>query len=194
MAFDYSDAPEQRENSPIPAGTVVTVQMTIRSGGAGDGGWLTRSKDGGCEMIDAEFVVVDGPHARRKFWERMVVTGTTDGQNKAAEITRSKLRAMLESGRGIKPTDMSEAARRARVADISDFEGLRFIAKVGVEKGGPRADGNGDWPDKNRLDLVITPERKDWHAVEQPPRPLHPATPASKDPEPVMIAKPAWAS
>ena len=69
MAFDYTDAPEQRGTELIPADTVATVQVTIRPGGAGEGGLLKRSKDGGCEMIDAEFVVVDGPHAKRKLWE-----------------------------------------------------------------------------------------------------------------------------
>ena len=67
----------------IPDDTVATVQVTIRPGGAGEGGLLKRSKDGGCEMLDLEFVVVDGPHAKRKLWERMIVSGTTDGHAKA---------------------------------------------------------------------------------------------------------------
>ena len=53
MAFDYTDAPEQRGTELIPADTVATVQLTIRPGGAGEGGLLKRSKDGGCEMLDA---------------------------------------------------------------------------------------------------------------------------------------------
>ena len=97
MAFDYTEAPEQRGDGPIPDGTVATVQLTIRPGGAGEGGLLKRSQDGGCEMLDCEFVVVDGPHAKRKLWERMIVSGTTDGHAKAAEISRGKLRAILES-------------------------------------------------------------------------------------------------
>ena len=131
MAYDYTDAPEQRGDGPIPDGTVATVQLTIRPGGAGEGGLLKRSRDGACEMLDLELVVVDGPHARRKFWENMVVSGTTGGHAKAVEISRGKLRAILESARGVKPNDTSEGARKARTAEPNDFDGLRFIAKIG---------------------------------------------------------------
>ena len=193
MAFDYTDAPEQRGTELIPADTVATVQVTIRPGGAGEGGLLKRSKDGGCEMIDAEFVVVDGPHAKRKLWENLIVSGTTDGHTKAAEISRGRLRAILESARGIKPNDTSKEAREARTAELGDFDGLRFIAKIGIEKGRPKNDGSGEsYPDRNTIAAVITPDRKDWHTVEQVPRPAGPV--ASNAAVVVPIAKPAWAS
>jgi hypothetical protein len=67
--FDYSEAQPQRDL--IPHGTIVTLQLTVRAGGAGEDGQLTRSKDGLCEMLDAEFTVVDdGEFTRRKLWER----------------------------------------------------------------------------------------------------------------------------
>ena len=120
MTYDYTDAPEQRGNELIPADTVATVQLTIRLGGAGEGGLLKRSQDGGCEMLDCELVVVDGPHMKRKLWERMIISGTTDGHAKAAEISRGKLRAFLESARGIKPNDTSKEARNARTAELGE--------------------------------------------------------------------------
>jgi hypothetical protein len=193
MAYDYTDAPEQRGNELIPADTVATVQLTIRPGGAGEGGLLKRSKDGACEMIDAEFVIVDGPHAKRKLWENLVIAGTTDGHAKAAEISRGKLRAILESARGIKPNDTSKEAREARTAELGDFDGLRFIAKIGIEKGRPKNDGTGEsYPDRNTIAAVITPDRKDWHTVEQVPRPARPV--AGDSAVVVPIAKPVWAS
>jgi hypothetical protein len=193
MAYDYTDAPEQRGNELIPADTIATVQLTIRPGGAGEGGLLKRSKDGGCEMIDAEFVVVDGPHAKRKLWENLVISGTTDGHAKAAEIARGRLRAMLESARGIKPGDTSVDARKARTAELGDFDGLRFIARIGIEKGRQKNDGTGDsYPDRNIIAAVITPDRKDWHTVEQAPRPAGSA--AANAAVVVPISKPAWAS
>ena len=48
----------------FPAGTVATVQLTVRPGGAGEGGWLKRSKDGNSEGLDCEFVLLDG-HVRQ---------------------------------------------------------------------------------------------------------------------------------
>ena len=112
-------------------------------------------------------------------------------------MNRGTLRAIIESARGIKPKDVSPQARQARTADLKDFEGLIFIAKIGVEKGKSKNDGSGEnWPDKNILAAVITPDRQDWHPVEQPP-PFNGggdgsggATPPASTP----IAKPAWAS
>ena len=131
-------------------------------------------------MLDLEFVVVDGPQAKRKLWERMVISGTTDGHAKAAEISRGKLRAILESARGIKPGDVSPEARKARTAEFSDFDGLRFIAKIGIEKGSPKNDGSGEnYADRNTIAMVITPDRKDWHAVEQAPRARPARSPAT---------------
>jgi hypothetical protein len=195
MAYDYTEAPPQREMELIPHGTVATVSLKIRAGGVGEGGLLKRSKDGTCEMLDLEFVVVDGPHVRRKFWEYMILAGTTDGHAKAAEFSRGTLRAIIESARGIKPDDVSPQARQARTIELKELDGMTFIAKIGVEKGKPR-DGTGDnYPDKNILAAVITPDKREWHPVEQPP-PWNgggsggapPTTPTSG------IAKPVWAS
>ena len=96
----------------------------------------------------------------------MVLSGTTDGHAQAAEITRTKLRAILESARGIKPADVSEAAVKARRAEFDEFDGIRFIAKIAVEP------ARGDYKAKNILGDVITPDRKEWHPVEQLDLPL----------------------
>jgi hypothetical protein len=194
MAYDYTDAPEQWSDGPIPDGTIATLQLTIRPGGAGEDGLLKRSQDGGCEMLDCEFVLIDGLNAKRKFWEWMVLNGTTDGHAKAAEISRGKLRAILESARGIKPSDMSKEAREARKAELGDFDGMRFIARIGIEKGRPKNDGSGEnYADRNTITSVVTPDRKGWHAVEQVPRPARPVT-SEAAAVVVPISKPAWAS
>jgi hypothetical protein len=152
-------------------------------------------------MLDFEFVVVDGPHAKRKFWENMILAGTTDGHAKAAEISRGKLRSILESSRGIKSDDMSASARAARTVELKDFDNMIFVAKIGIEKGKAKNDGSGDnYPDKNILAAIITPDKKDWHPIEQPPpwngggggsEPSS-AAPAANNAGPV--AKPAWAT
>jgi hypothetical protein len=193
MPFDYSDAPEQRGDELIPASMVATVQMKIRPGNAGEGGLLTRSRDGGCEMLDCELIVVDGPHIKRKLWERMVLNGTTKGHEEAADISRAKLRAILESARGVKPDDMSEEGRKARTAELFDFDGLRFIARIGVEKGKPRNDGPGEsYSDRNVVAAIITPDKKGWHTVEQTSLFSKSANGGVTTPAP--IAKPTWAT
>jgi hypothetical protein len=189
--FDYSDAPDQRGDDLIPAGTVATLQMKIRPGNAGEGGLLTHSKNGECEMLDLEFTVVDGPHTKRKVWANWVLSGTTAGHETAAEISRGRLRAVLESARGVKPDDMSDEARKKRTAELSDFDGMRFVARIGIEKGKAKDNGTGEnYPDRNTIAMIITPDKKGWHTVEQaPPGPKSPG-PAGA---PATISKPAWA-
>jgi hypothetical protein len=185
MSYDFNTASEQRSFDVIPDGTIAVVQLNIRAGGAGEGGILTRSKDGRSEGIDAELVVVEGPHAKRKFFERLTVSGTTEGHDQAAKISHGKLRAILESARNIKPADVSEAAKKARVAEYADFDGIRFLAKIGVEP------ARGDFKAKNTIAQVITPDRKEYHLIEQAPTAATHAQPAATPGN--LITKPAWA-
>jgi hypothetical protein len=204
MPYDYSSAAPPRDNIElIPAGTVASVLMRIRAGNAGEDGWLTRSKDAKkdpCEMLDCEFVLVDGPYARRKFWGNFVLEGTTAGHAKAAEISRGVLRSILKSARNIRPDNMSDQARAGRMADLKDFDNITFIARIGIEKGKPIKDKPGEnYADKNILAAVITPDKKDWHPIEQSP-PFEGGSagtaatpPPSATPSP-GVAKPSWAS
>jgi hypothetical protein len=167
MPFDYTDAPPPSFDL-IPEGTVATVSMHIRAGNVGEDGMLKRSKDGGCEMLDIEFTVLDGPYKARKFWSNFIVTGTTDGQKKMAAGNLGMLKAILDSALGLMPNDTSAEARAARTVSVKQFQGTNFIAKIGVEVGGPRKDSSGNYPDKNILAGVITKDKPGWHAVEQP--------------------------
>ena len=197
MPYDYSDAPPPREFDLIPHGTIATVTMHLRAGGVGEDGMCKRSKDGGCEMLDVEYVVVEGKYARRKFWSNMIMSGTTDGHAEAAKISLGTLRTILESARNIRPDDLSPAARAARTVSLKDFDGLTFVVRVGIERGGPNKDKPGEnWPDKNIIAAVITPDKKEWKPVEQAPPfdgggGAQAAAPANAAPP---IARPGWAS
>ena len=197
--YDYTDAPPPQFDL-VPHGTVATVLMHIRAGGVGEDQMLTRSKkDGGCEYLDCEITVTDGPFKGRKLWERLILEGTTEGHAKAARVSRGTLKAILDSAFNLQPDDVSPQARATRTVSLGQLEGMTFIAKIGIEKGGPKAekDGGGSWPDKNVLASVITPDRKDYHPVEQPP-PFNggggsasgAATPPSSAPP---IPRPGWA-
>lgn len=165
MALDFNTAGEQRNGDLIPDGTICPVHLTVRPGNTGEGGWLKRSKSGDSQALDCEFTVTEGPHAKRKFWTLFTVEGTTEGHQKAADISASRIRAILESARGIRPEDESEAAKAARrINSWGDLDSVRFVAKIGIEKG---KDG---YKDKNILSEVITPDRKAWAKLEQPAR------------------------
>ena len=198
MPYDYTDAPPSSFEL-IPQDTIVSVSMHIRGGGAGEDGMLKRSKTGDCEMLDIEFTIVDGKYKGRKFWEYMVVSGTTDGQAQAADITRRVLKAIIDSAKGLMPDDISAEARAARTVSLKDFEGMCFMVKLGIEKGAPKKDSAGNftgenYADKNVIGSVITKDKKEWKPVEQAPpfnggnsggaAPAAPSTP---------VARPSWA-
>ncbi|MFQ8735598.1 MAG: hypothetical protein ACLSAH_05745 [Bilophila wadsworthia] len=45
MSYDFNGADRQSSGfDPIPAGTIVPLTMSIRPGGAGDGGWFKQSQ------------------------------------------------------------------------------------------------------------------------------------------------------
>jgi hypothetical protein len=188
-SFDFNTAGEQRD--VIPAGTICTLQLTIRPGAAGDDGWLKRSADGNSEALDCEFTITDGQFAKRKLWQLFTLRGTTPGHAEAGEISMRVLRAILESARGIKPSDNSEAAQNARkVASWADFDQLRFVARLGVR---PTKD---NYPPRNTILEVITPDRKDWQKPEQiAAKPANNAAPAAAPTTPPAnaIARPQWA-
>ena len=153
MAFDYNDAPEQRGFELIPDGTIATVQLTIRPGGAGEGGLLKRSKDGDCEMLDLRVHRVDGPYAKRKFWEHMIVSGTTDGHAKAAEISAAASCApSSKAPAGSSPT--TRARRRARRAPLSlpTSTACASSPRSASRRAARKNDGSGEnYPDRNVL-------------------------------------------
>jgi hypothetical protein len=188
--MDFNNANPQRSFDLIPAVTIATLHMTVRPGNAGEGGLLRRSKDGNSEALDCEFTVVDGPYAKRKVWGLFTLVGTTPNHAVAADISRSRLRAILESARGIRPDDTSEAAKQARqVVGYQDFDGLRFVGRIGIE---PARD---NYPAKNILLDAVTPDRTDWHRVEQIAKQTSaPAAMGAAKVELAKVVRPAWAS
>jgi hypothetical protein len=188
--FDFNTAGEQRSFDVIPAGTICTLQLTILRGGCGDDGWLRRSADGNSEGLDCEFTVTEGKYAKRKLWQLFTLRGAAPGHAEAGEISRNTLRAILESARGIKPSDTSEAAQNARkVTGWADFDQLRFVARLGVRP------PQNNYPAKNTITEVITPDRQNWAKPEQiSANAANAAAPAAAATPPAnAIARPQWA-
>jgi len=189
--FDFNKDGEQKTFDVIPDGTICTVQLTVLPGGAEPDGWLTRAKNGNSEHLSCEFIVIDGPYAKRKFWNRYTVTGIHDP---AIEISRKALKAMLESAHGVRPDDQSDAAKPARqTKGWGDFDQLRFVVRIGVE---PAKDG---YAARNTIKEVITPERQAWKRPEQIDRALlgTPTTGAATAQSTAVpantVARPQWA-
>lgn len=213
MSFDMNDVEPQQSGDLIPDGTFAKVAMTIRKGGTDgmnevDRGLLKASSQPGSDvlMLDAEFTVAEGPHARRKFWQMFTVQGgklDEQGQSIGWKISKSTFRAMIDSALGLSPEDMSEAAKAKRVLrGLADLDGISFVAKIQIEPS-----RNPAYKDANKLDHVVLPTAPEWKKVmagemvpAQPsnkPRPTaapaQPVTPAWGQPQaPSAPTAPAW--
>jgi hypothetical protein len=169
--FDMNDAGPQKTGELIPDGTFAKINMIIRPGGIDgqseiDQALLKAPKDptSDTRMLDCEFTIVEGPHAKRKFWQMFTVQGgkiDENGVSIAWKISKSTFRAMIDSALGLDPQDMSEAAKQKRVLrGLADLNHITFVAKVKIE---PSEDAR--YGDQNRLDRVVLPTDKEWNLV-----------------------------
>jgi hypothetical protein len=188
MTIDLNEAGGQREFDLIPADTIVPLAIKVRGGGAGPDGALRRSKDGRSEGLDLELTVTDGEYVKRKLWVLLTLQGETEGHKDAGHIASTVLRAIIESARGIRPDDQSEAAKQQRrLSSYLELDGLRFVGRVGVE---PAKNG---YDAKNKLASVVTPDMKAWKKSGQSAAPA-PAVKPSQSPSGGggVIPRPQW--
>ncbi|WP_198370655.1 hypothetical protein, partial [Roseomonas rosulenta] len=199
--YDMNDAELPRSSDLIPDGTFAKVTMVIRPGGLDgqgevDRGLLKAARNGGdTKMIDAEFTVLVGPHAKRKFWQTFTVVGgkvDEQGVSIAWKISKGTFRAMIDSALGLDPQDMSEAAKAKRVLrGLSDLSGITCAAKIKVE---PPSDPR--YGESNKLDRVVLPGEPEYQRIMAgevvPPSPSTHRAPRQA-PAPTPTA-PAWAN
>jgi len=149
----------------IPANTLVKVTMIIRPGGAGPEGWLTQSQASAAQYLNTEAIVMEGPFARRRIYTRIGFRGKgvdASGVDKYANRGRALIRGILESARGIKANDQSEAARAARlIRSLGDLNSLDFVAKIGIEKNRDEPDE----PGRNVIKAAIGPEHRQYAGI-----------------------------
>jgi len=171
MNYDMNDAELPRGTELIPDGSFVKVTMLIRRGGIDgqgehDRGLLKagRNPDSDVRMLDCEFTVVAGSHARRKFWQSFTVAGgkvDEQGISIGWKISKGIFRAMIDSALGLDPKDMSEVARAKRVLrGLSDLDQITFAAKLNVE---PASDAR--YAANNRLERVILPGEPEYARI-----------------------------
>ena len=159
----------------IPANSLAKVCLTIRPGGAGPEGWLTQSKTSTALYLNTEAAVLEGPFARRRIYTRIGFRGKAaggPGDDTYGNRGRALIRGILESARGVRADDQSEAARAARmIRSLGDLSGLEFVAKIGVERDKDRPDE----PGRNVIKAAVGPNRANYAQlmgrVPEPPKP-----------------------
>lgn len=178
--LDFNSAEVQTEGGAgaIPEDSIVAFKMSIRPPKAGKEG-STHSlfcKSGkGNEYIDVEFEAL-GTFAGRKIWQNFTLVGS----DQAAKISMRTLRAIVESARGIAPSDASPSAAAGRqLSDWTDFNGLTFLAKVKCVVEQSQKDGN--YYVNNEFKKIITPDDDEYSKGEFiSDKPL-PAVPAPRE-------------
>lgn len=161
MNYDFNTADPQEDRSElIPPDTIAKMKMMIRtSADFEDEPFLTQSKTTEAKYLNCEFTISSGKHNKRKFWMNIMMDGVSD---MAKNISRSTLRAILESARQIDPLDASDSAVQARhVGSLEEFCGMEFVGKVGLDKAKP----NSGYDDKNNLALAITPDKPEYKTI-----------------------------
>lgn len=191
---DYNSADDQNSFDLIPKGTLVKVRMTIKPGGYDDpaqgwtGGYATQNQTTGSVYLNCEFVVLDGPYARRKMWS-LIGLHSPKGPE-WANMGRAFIKGILNSARGLHPQDNSPPAQLARrISGFADLDGIEFVGKVELEK-----DQHGE--DKNVIKMAITPDRKEYAVVmgKVAPQPAQQQTPApQQQPAAAPTGRPSWA-
>jgi hypothetical protein len=148
----------------IPAGTIVSVIMTVRNGGYGPDCMLKKSRGTGALYLNAMLMVTAGPYIMKRIFHRFGVHSDESG-NEWVDKGLAQLRAVLESARNISPKDTSDLAKEQRkVASYKEFDGLEFLVKVGVDT--PK---NPQYKTTNCIQCVVTPDWKEYAEYKATP-------------------------
>jgi hypothetical protein len=125
---------------------------------------LKASQSSDAKMLDCEFTILDGPHARRKFWQSFTVAGgkvDEKGQSIGWKISKSTFRAMVDSALGLDPRDESPDAKAKRVLPgLKHLDGIVFAARIMVEPA-----SNPQYRDQNRIANVVLPDEPQHAAI-----------------------------
>lgn len=199
MWNDFNSANDQQSYDLIPSGTLAKLSMSIKPGGYDDpaqgwtGGYATRNATTGVVYLQGEFVVMEGPYAKRKIWSNIGLY--SPAKPEYANMGRSFIKGILNSARGIQPKDNSPQAQMARrINGLADLNGVVFVGRISARK-----DQNGNL--RNEVNLAITPEHKDYAAIMSsmaaaaaPGAPAQAGAPAAAPAAaPFNASRPSWA-
>ncbi len=169
--YDLNDAQPQMlpTGEPVPDGTFAKIRMTIRPGGVDgsgpmDKGLLKASATSDARMLDCEFTVLEGPFARRKFWQNFTVAGgkvDDKGGSKGWNIAKATFRAMIDSALGLDWNDRSDTARQKRqIQGLKQLDGIAFVGRIMIEPA-----SNPQYKDVNKLANVVLPGDPQYAAI-----------------------------
>ena len=148
--IDFNYAESQNSFDLIPANTIAKARLVLKAGNDPSDHFITRSRGGNTAYLNCEFIILEGKYAKRKIFDKIGL----EGSDRWTNMGKARIRAILESAKGINPKDVSEIAVAARkINSFDELNNLDVVIKVGVEH-----DKNGQYQDKNRVIAIITPD------------------------------------
>ena len=148
--MNFNDAGLQSSYDLIPANTIAKARLVIKAGNDSHDPLITHGKNRDTSYLNCEFIILEGQYAKRKVFDKIGL----EGSDKWVNMGKARIRAILESAKGINPRDMSEMAMAARqINSFDELNGLDCVIKIGIER-----DKQGQYQDKNRVVSIITPE------------------------------------
>lgn len=150
--IDFNNVGTQIKYELIPEGTIARAKIFIKRDSSGS--LVTSSKGNDKQYLNCIFTVLDNPYKGNKIYSYIGIEGDKNYVYRGAV----RLRAILESAKGIMPNDDSYTAKSGRLMEsYDDLEGLVVQVKVRIKK-----DPNGKYDDKNDIEKIITPDFKEY--------------------------------
>lgn len=165
---------KERVKGPVPAGSKVLVRLVLDKPRfpAPEDDWVAQAKSG-LRQLQCRVEVMAGTYEGVWWYENITLPASEqkirldEKQQTACRIGGSTLRAIVESTRGVDPNAIDQRAARARhVAGWTDFDGMEFPARLGIDKR-PYEGKDGNWYWNNRLGSVIPATAKDYTTIRQ---------------------------
>ena len=174
--IDLNDAePQQSFDNPLPKGEIVKVRMTIKAGGHKDerqgwtDGYATYNPKTGSVYLDCEFVVLEGPYAKRKIWSKIGLHSPKGPE--WSNIGKSLMLGIVNSARGLSSKDESpEAMKARRIRSHKSLDGMEFVARVGVETNPETQE------ERNVIKAAVTRDQKAYARVSVGSSPSSPTS------------------
>jgi hypothetical protein len=191
MAINYADAEDQQSRDLFPGG-VYPLKAEVILGGHGEDGTLTLASSKRSLHLALVCTVNEGEHRGRKVWDNVTVAlaennslpplepGKLNKLQTAVRIGRARIKALLNSARGLDPNDKSEATEAKRAIEShDDLTGMIFWAEISEE---PARDG---YAARNKIERIVEPCDADYPkaAKTQPAASAAIALPPRKSPE-----------
>jgi|TARA_B110000211_G_scaffold42951_1_gene44836 hypothetical protein len=186
----------------IPHGTIARVIMHIKPQMDGvsipdlaNDSIFRQSATTSAKWVECEFNIIGGQYDKRKVWHNIFFDGdkkNPSGVSMSREIGLQSLRKIIDSAKGLIPTDMSpEANAKRQISGLEALNGMEFCIKVAVEK------GTNGYDDKNKMLSPVTVNQEGYIGGGNAPQTQAPSQPSSpiqpQGQQPQTGAVPTWA-